>query len=266
MIEDTQIEKSASKERSNLRKGIYILPNLLTSASLFGGFYAIIASINGNFEWAAIIIVLCACLDGLDGRVARMTGTTSKFGMEYDSLADIVSFGLAPAVLMYTWALLPFGRYGLLAAFVFVVCGALRLARYNVQTSLEVSKNFNGLPITIAAAVVGTTIMFLYHIGHGEITKHVTTLVLVYSLSFLMVSNIKYYGFKELGLSERRPFMFLVGVILLLLMIAAEPEKMLFLIAIIYTVSGPLGIILSPKRRRLVWKSLRGLRGTEHHK
>ena len=253
---ENDIERSASEERRKIRKGIYILPNLLTSASLFGGFYAIIASIKGEYEFAAIIIVICACFDGLDGRVARMTGSTSKFGMEYDSLSDLVAFGAAPAILMHQWALSEFGRYGTLAAFIFLVCGALRLARYNVQTSMEVSKDFNGLPITIAASGVGTTIVFLYHTGHGDITKHITTLILVYTLSFLMVSNIKYYGFKEMGLSERKPFIFLVGVILLLLMVVAEPEKMLFLIAVVYIVSGPLGIILSSKRRKLAWISL----------
>ncbi|OGP12329.1 MAG: CDP-diacylglycerol--serine O-phosphatidyltransferase, partial [Deltaproteobacteria bacterium GWA2_54_12] len=130
---DNEIQQEENKNRKKFRKGVYLLPNLITSASLFGGFYAIIASLDGNFEHAAIAIIISGILDGLDGRVARLTGSSSKFGVEYDSLADVIAFGLAPGVLIFTWALRPFGRYGWLAAFLYVVCGALRLARFNVQ-------------------------------------------------------------------------------------------------------------------------------------
>ncbi|HLA51602.1 MAG TPA: CDP-diacylglycerol--serine O-phosphatidyltransferase, partial [Thermodesulfobacteriota bacterium] len=140
-------EIKIKQKGSGIKKGIYLLPNLITSASLFGGFYSIIASIDGHFQKAAIAIFISAILDGMDGRVARLTKSTSKFGVEYDSLADLVAFGLAPGILIFTWVLRPFGRYGWLAAFLYVVCGALRLARFNIQIDTLESKRFNGLPI-----------------------------------------------------------------------------------------------------------------------
>ena len=189
-------------EKKKIKKGVYLLPNLITSASLFGGFYAIIASLDGNFEYAAIAIIISGILDGLDGRIARLTGSSSKFGVEYDSLADLIAFGLAPGVLIFTWALRPFGRYGWLAAFLFVVCGALRLARFNVQITTIESKRFNGLPVPAAAALICSTVLMFFYIGRGEeMVRHVTVLVLVYALAFLMISNVHYYSFKELNLS-----------------------------------------------------------------
>ncbi|MCK4846760.1 MAG: CDP-diacylglycerol--serine O-phosphatidyltransferase [Deltaproteobacteria bacterium] len=221
-------------------KGVYLLPNLLTSASLFGGFYSIVAAFDGNFEFAAIAILISGVLDCLDGRIARLTGTTSKFGMEYDSLSDLVAFGLAPAVLVFTWALRPYGRYGWLAAFLFVVCGALRLARFNVQVSSVESKNFKGLPIPAAALLIATTVLFFYYVGGaGGTTKHLTILALVYVLAFLMVSNVRYYSFKELNLSKRRSFGLLVASVFLLVLIAAEPQLVLFILAFAYVLSGP---------------------------
>ena len=156
MIDD---EVNAENNRNRFKKGVYLLPNLITSASLFGGFYSIIASLDGDFEKAAIAIFISAILDGLDGRIARLTGSTSKFGVEYDSLADLIAFGLAPGVLIFTWGLRPFGRYGWLAAFLYVVCGALRLARFNVQITTIESKRFNGLPIPAAAVLVAMTVL-----------------------------------------------------------------------------------------------------------
>ncbi|MBI5598441.1 MAG: CDP-diacylglycerol--serine O-phosphatidyltransferase [Deltaproteobacteria bacterium] len=231
-----------------VRRGVYLLPNLLTSASLFGGFYSIVASLDGNFEAAAAAILISAVLDCLDGRIARMTGTTSKFGMEYDSLSDLVAFGLAPGLLIFTWALRPFGRYGWLAAFLYVVCGALRLARFNVQITTIESKRFNGLPVPAAAALVAATELLFHYFSHKEMTKHVTILIIVYLLAFLMVSNVKYYSFKELNLSRRMPFRLLVGMIFLLILIAAEPHLMLFLLAFAYVVSGPVMTLFDMRR------------------
>ncbi|NTW99850.1 MAG: CDP-diacylglycerol--serine O-phosphatidyltransferase [Geobacteraceae bacterium] len=148
-----------------MRKGIYILPNLFTTGSMFAGFYGMIAGINGDYRTAAICILVSAVFDGLDGKVARATGTTSKFGVEYDSLADLVAFGVAPGLIMYFWALKPFGRLGWLAAFLFVVCGALRLARFNVQVETVESKRFVGLPIPAAASMVASTVLFFQHMG-----------------------------------------------------------------------------------------------------
>ncbi|MBI5894437.1 MAG: CDP-diacylglycerol--serine O-phosphatidyltransferase [Deltaproteobacteria bacterium] len=244
------IEKQRPKPEG-IKKGIYILPNLMTSASLFGGFYSIIAAFDGSFDKAAIAILISAVLDGLDGRIARLTGTTSRFGVEYDSLADLIAFGLAPGILIFTWALRPFGRYGWLAAFLYVVCGALRLARFNIQISTIESRSFNGLPIPAAASLVASTVLVFFYFGYEEITKHVTILILVYLLAFFMVSNIKYYSFKELNLRQKMPFMLLVGLIFLLILIAAEPQIMLFLLTFGYVMSGPFTAIFFRKKLQI---------------
>lgn len=243
-------ESRRARARAVSKKGVYLLPNLLTSASLFGGFYSIVASLDNRFDIAAIAILISAILDGLDGRIARLTGTTSKFGAEYDSLSDLVAFGLAPGLLIFTWALRPFGRYGWLAAFLFVVCGALRLARYNVQSSGVEMKRFKGLPIPAAAALVASTVLLFYFMDGSIVAKHITVLVLVYMLAFLMVSNVKYYSFKELNLSQRMPFRLLVALILLLLLIAAEPPVMLFILTLGYVMSGPVATVIMLLRRR----------------
>ena len=249
-------EISEGNKKKGPKRGVYLLPNLITSASLFGGFYSIISAFDGNFEHAAIAILISAVLDGLDGKVARLTGSSSKFGVEYDSLADVIAFGLAPGVLIFTWALRPFGRYGWLAAFLYVVCGALRLARFNVQVTTVESKRFNGLPIPAAAALVATTVLMFFTIGRGEeMVKHITVLVLVYALAFLMVSNVKFYSFKELNLSQRMPFRLLVALVFLLIVIAAQPTLMLFLLTFGYVVSGPITTLLDRRKKMLEKKA-----------
>jgi len=250
MLDNEISEGDKGSRKKGPKRGVYLLPNLITSASLFGGFYSIISALDGNFEHAAIAILISAVLDGLDGRVARLTGTSSKFGVEYDSLADVIAFGLAPGVLIFTWALRPFGRYGWLAAFLYVVCGALRLARFNVQVTTVESKRFNGLPIPAAAALVATTVLMFFTIGRGEeMVKHVTVLVLVYALAFLMVSNVKFYSFKEMNLSQRMPFRLLVALVFLLIVIAAQPTIMLFLLTFGYVVSGPITTLLDRRKK-----------------
>lgn len=239
----------------SMRKGIYILPNLFTTGSLFAGFYGMVASLNGDFRTAAIWILVSSIFDGLDGKVARLTGTSSKFGVEYDSLADLVAFGVAPGLLMYAWALKPFGRPGWLAAFLFVVCGALRLARFNVQVNTVESKRFVGLPIPAAASMVSATVLLFYHLSLTSY-KRPAILALIYILAFLMVSNFRYYSFKDPELIKRQPFWFLVVAVLLLTIIAAEPVLMLFIIFICYTFSGPLGFLLTYPRRRRLEKAL----------
>jgi CDP-diacylglycerol--serine O-phosphatidyltransferase len=236
----------------SMRKGIYILPNLFTTGSLFAGFYSMVATMNGDYRTAAIWVLVSSIFDGLDGKVARLTGTASKFGVEYDSLADLVAFGVTPGLLMYSWALTPFGRLGWLAAFLFVVCGALRLARFNVQVTTVESKRFVGLPIPAAASMVSATVLLFYHFGWPSSYKKFAILVLIYALAFLMVSNVKYYSFKDPGIIKRQPFAFLVLAILLLIIIAAEPVKMLFLIFVCYIASGPVSFVINwPRRRRL---------------
>jgi CDP-diacylglycerol--serine O-phosphatidyltransferase len=236
----------------SMRKGIYILPNLFTTGSLFAGFYSMVATMNGDYKSAAIWVLVSSIFDGLDGKVARLTGTSSKFGVEYDSLADLVAFGVTPGLLMYSWALKPFGRLGWLASFLFVVCGALRLARFNVQVNTVESKRFVGLPIPAAASMVSATVLLFYHFGWPSSFKKLAILILIYCLAFLMVSNIKYYSFKDPELIKRQPFGFLVFAVILLIVIAAEPVLMLFVLFICYIMSGPIGFVMTlPRRRRL---------------
>ncbi|MCL2760673.1 MAG: CDP-diacylglycerol--serine O-phosphatidyltransferase [Desulfuromonadales bacterium] len=240
-----------------MKKGIYILPNLFTTGSLFAGFYGIVAGVNGNYRTAAIWILVSALFDGLDGKVARATGTMSKFGVEYDSLADLVAFGVAPGLLMYLWALRPFGRLGWLAAFLFVVCAALRLARFNVQVETVESKRFIGLPSPAAASMVSITILFFYHMGWDSSYRKLAILILIYCLAFLMVSNVKYYSFKDPGIIKRQPFGFLVLAVALLIIIAAEPTVMMFALLGCYIFSGPVTALISCPRRRRLGKAIR---------
>jgi CDP-diacylglycerol--serine O-phosphatidyltransferase len=235
-----------------MRKGIYILPNLFTAGSLFAGFYCMVSTLNGDFKTAAIWILVSSIFDGLDGKVARATGTTSKFGVEFDSLADLVSFGAAPGLLMYAWALRPFGRIGWLAAFLFVACAALRLARFNVQVDTVESKRFVGLPTPAAASMVSATVLFFYHFGWPSSYKKLAILLLIYFLALLMVSNVRYYSFKDPELIKRQPFAFLVLAVILLIVIASEPVIMLFTLFSGYIFSGPIGFVMTwPRRRRL---------------
>lgn len=242
----------ADMKKENMKRGIYILPNLVTAASLFAGFYSIVSSLNGNYSTAAIWIFISAVCDGLDGKVARMTGTTSKFGVEFDSLADLVAFGVTPALLMYAWALRPFGRLGWVAAFLFLVCGALRLARFNVQVDTVESKRFVGLPIPAAASMVASTVLLFYHFGWPSSFKKLAILGLIYLLAFLMVSNFRYYSFKDPAFIKRQPFGFLLLAVVLLIVIAAEPVVMTFAVLLLYVLSGPVDFIVTwPRRRRL---------------
>ncbi len=238
-------------KETNVKKGIYIIPNLLTSASLFGGFYAIVAAIDGKYYNSAVAILLSILLDGMDGRIARLTNSNSRFGVEYDSLADLVAFGVAPGILIFTWALRPYGRFGWLAAFLFVVCGALRLARFNIQINTVESRVFNGLPIPAAASLIATTVLLFSYLKQGGMTKHITILLVTYLLAFLMVSNIKYYSFKELNLSKRKPFNILVILIIVFIIVALEPHTMLFIISVSYVLSGPLQSFVNIKDNRL---------------
>jgi CDP-diacylglycerol---serine O-phosphatidyltransferase len=257
-LNDEKIDMTES-----MRKGIYILPNLFTTGSLFAGFYSMVSTMNGDFRTAAIWVLVSSIFDGLDGKVARLTGTSSKFGVEYDSLADLVAFGVTPGLLMYSWALKPFGRLGWLAAFLFVVCGALRLARFNVQVNTVESKRFVGLPIPAAASMVSATVLFFYHFGWPSSYKKVAILCLIYLLAFLMVSNFKYYSFKDPGLIKRQPFGFLVVAVVLLIVIAAEPVLMLFLLFLCYVFSGPIAFIITLPRRRRLEKAVQ--KGHEAH-
>lgn len=246
------MDQKPLEKTESIKKGIYILPNLFTTGSLFAGFYSIIATLNNDYKTAALWVFLALIFDGLDGKVARLTGTTSRFGMEYDSLADLVAFGVAPALLMYTWALKSFGRLGWLAAFLFVACGALRLARFNVQANTVEMTRFLGLPIPAAASMASSTVLLFCHFGWPSSYKRIAVICLIYLLGFLMVSSIRYYSFKDPELIKRQPFGFLVLAVVLMMVIASEPAITLFIVMLCYILSGPLTAIIGwPRRRRL---------------
>jgi len=220
--------------------GIYVLPNLMTTLNVFCGFYAVIAVINNKFTAGATAIIVAGIFDLLDGKIARFTKTTSRFGVEYDSLADVLSFGLAPALMMYLWALRPMGKIGWLAGFLFTACGALRLARFNTQTGTVSSDHFVGLPIPAAAGMSAATILACHYLGIRQPQNPVPVLIMLYFLSFLMVSTIPYNSFKSPELFHRINFNVLVGAILILVFVAALPQMALFLIGSVYVLSGPL--------------------------
>jgi CDP-diacylglycerol--serine O-phosphatidyltransferase len=230
------------------RRGVYILPNLLTTASLFCGFYSIVAALQQDFHRAALAVLAAFFFDGLDGRIARATRTTSQFGVEYDSLSDLVAFGVAPAVLAMSWALTSSGRLGWLAAFLYTACGALRLARFNVQLNKVPKGRFRGLPIPAAAGLVATLVLFSGEVGWEPAPPYAVMLVILYGLSFLMVSAVPYQSFKDMELVRQKPFQVLVASVLLLVVILMHPSITLFLVSLAYVLSGPAGLVLHLKK------------------
>ncbi|MCK5230169.1 MAG: CDP-diacylglycerol--serine O-phosphatidyltransferase [Desulfobulbaceae bacterium] len=233
-------DKSYFRKNSDSAKGkIYLLPQLLTTASLFSGFYSIVSAINGHFFHSAVAIIIAGIFDGMDGRVARMTRTTSHFGMEYDSLCDLVSFGVAPALLAYQWTLHPYGRYGWLAAFLYVATTALRLARFNSQASSGSGKTFVGLPCPAAAGMIATSVLFCLFLEIKGSVKDVAMLILVYILSYLMVSSYRYLSFKHPETTKAKTFQALVAMVLVIMVVATEPQITLFILGVIYVSSGP---------------------------
>jgi len=228
-----------------LRKGVYVLPNLFTTGGLFAGFYSVIASLHGEFQIASLCILLAQIFDILDGRIARLTRSTSRFGIEYDSLSDLVAFGVAPGILAYRWGLEPWQSWGWLAASLYVTCGALRLARFNVQYDNVEKRHFIGLPIPAAADVVASTVLLYYYFGgEGATHKHLLVLLVIYALGGLMVSNVKYFSFKEINLHKRQPFWLLVAAVFLLKLLIAEPQIMAFAGSTLFAVSGPMRAVI----------------------
>ena len=227
--------------KEKLRRGVYLIPSLFTAGNLMCGFFSIIATFRGDYISAALLILLANVFDGIDGYAARLTKTTSQFGVEFDSLADVVSFGVAPAVLVYLWALVPWETWGWLAACTYVVCGALRLSRFNVQ-SLGVSKShFVGLPIPAAAQMITSTVILYYFLdGEGSPSRHLTLLLVIYGLAVLMVSNIPYFSLKNNDVKRRHPIWMLVSGFILITLIIAQRQIMFFTIVLLYTLSGPL--------------------------
>ncbi|MDD3608193.1 MAG: CDP-diacylglycerol--serine O-phosphatidyltransferase [Halothiobacillaceae bacterium] len=239
------------------RRAIYLLPNLFTTAALFAGFYAIIAALSGRFEAAAVAVFVAMILDGLDGRVARLTNTQSEFGVQYDSLSDVISFGMAPALVMYQWSLVHLagefsfgGKLAWLAAFVYVAGAALRLARFNVQVHVVDKRFFIGLASPAAAALM----MGMVWMGVDENVPGrelmLLSLVVTLAAGLLMVSNFPYYSFKALDLRRSVPFIVVLALVLFFVIAASDPPKVLFGFFLLYALSGPLVGLLRWRRRR----------------
>lgn len=222
------------------RKGIYLLPNLLTLGALFAGFYAIIAGMNGNFNAAGWAILIAAVMDGLDGRVARMTNTQSAFGAQFDSLADMVSFGVAPALIVFSWALSSLGNAGWAASFIYMSCAALRLARFNVQLGTVDKRFFVGLQSPVAAGLVTFVVWVAakYEVQPGVGVAVVTALLTAFT-GLLMVSNYRYYSFKEIHFKGTVPYVVFLMTVVLLVVIAQRPHEVLLTMCLVYASSGP---------------------------
>jgi CDP-diacylglycerol--serine O-phosphatidyltransferase len=222
------------------KKGVYLIPSLFTAGNLMCGFFSMIATFRGDYVHAALLILLANVFDGVDGYVARLTRSTSQFGVEFDSLADVVAFGVAPAILVYFWALLPWGTWGWLAASTYVVCGALRLSRFNVQAQGLAKNYFVGLPIPAAAQMI-TSSVILYNFLDGDVApnRHLVFLLVIYGLAALMVSNIPYFSLKNNDMKKRHPDWMLVSGLILITLIIAQRQIMFFTIVLLYTLSGP---------------------------
>ena len=237
--------KFVQGRREAFRKGVYVLPNLITSASLFCGFFSLVQTIQGNYTVAAWAILLSAVFDAFDGTVARLTNTASDFGVEYDSLSDAVAFGVAPALLMFQWALTPFKGWGWAAAFVFAACAVLRLARFNVQVLPGGGKFFMGLPAPGAGGMVATTVLFYHYFGWAaEGSRSLVLLIESFVLGVLMVSNVPYLSSKKLGLAGRVPFWAIVPIPIAIAALLQEPEIGLFGILAAYVLHGPVLLLL----------------------
>ncbi len=247
------MDTSQKQPDNRRRRGIYLLPNLITTAALFAGFYGIVSATQDKFEHAAVAIFIAMILDGLDGRVARMTNTQTEFGAQYDSLADMASFGLAPALVMYEWSLssmadasYTLGKLGWLAAFLFVAAGALRLARFNTRASSTDKRYFQGLPSPAAAAVVVGFIWVCFDNGiRGEDVTIIALAIIVFS-GVMMVSNVSYYSFKDIDFRNKVPFMAMLVVVMIFVFAAINPPVTLFACFMLYALSGP---IISITRR-----------------
>jgi CDP-diacylglycerol--serine O-phosphatidyltransferase len=249
---DEHEEEVSENGRTVRRQGIYLLPNLFTTGALFAGFYAIIAAMRGDFESAAIAIFAALVLDGLDGRVARLTNTSSKFGAEYDSLSDMVSFGVAPALVMFSWALGELGKFGWSVAFIYVACAALRLARFNTQIDTADKNYFTGLASPAAASVVAGTVWVCNDLGlvgaDLPFVLSVVVGVLTATVGFLMVTNFQYYSFKGIDFHGRVPFVVMIAVVLVFGLITVDPPLILLAGFLTYAVSGPVMQVI--KRRK----------------
>jgi CDP-diacylglycerol---serine O-phosphatidyltransferase len=230
-------------------RGIYLLPNLFTTGSLFAGFYAVTAAIGGRYETAVVAIFVSMILDALDGRVARLTNTQSEFGAQYDSMADMMAFGVAPALVMYLFAFAGLGRLGLFAAFVHTAGAALRLARFNTQLTTADKRYFQGLPSPAAAALPAGFIWICIEHGYDMAVFKYVALIIIISSGLLMVSNFRYSSFKEIDLKGKVPFIVSIAAMLGIAFVMAQPQTMLFLLFLGYAISGPVVTLIMKKRK-----------------
>lgn len=254
LLVDEHEEEVSENGRTVRRQGIYLLPNLFTTGALFAGFYAVIAAMRGDFESAAIAIFAAGVLDGLDGRIARLTHTTSKFGAEYDSLADMVSFGVAPSLVMFSWALGDLGKFGWSAAFIYVACAALRLARFNTRIDTADKNYFTGLASPAAAAIIASTVWVCHDqgwVGAALPTEvSVIVAVLTAAVGFLMIANFPYYSFKGVDFRGRVPFVVIILVVLVFGLVTLDPPLIFLLAFLAYAVSGPVMQLRKWRQRR----------------
>ncbi len=239
---DEHFEEVHEGGKKVTHKGVFLLPNLLTTGALFSGFYAIIAAIQLQFEPAAIAMFAAMVLDGMDGRVARLTNTSSEFGVQYDSLSDLVSFGVAPSLLLFNWALVQLGKFGWAVSFAYIACAALRLARFNAQAKVTDKRFFIGLASPAAAALIASMVWVGHDAEPGKIFAYFTAVVAL-GVALLMVSNVRYQSFKGVDLKSRVPFVFILALVLLFTVITIDPPKVLLLMACLYAFSGPLQVL-----------------------
>lgn len=238
------------------KRGIYILPNLFTISALFAGFYAIIAAMRGHFSQAAFAIFIAMVLDSLDGRIARMTNSVSAFGGELDSLSDMVSFGIAPPLVMYTWILNGFGKIGWVAAFVYTVSVALRLARFNTQIGIADKRYFQGLPCPAPAGVMAGFVWTFTNLNLHDFTLGIIALVLTVFMGILMVSNIRFRSFKDFNIKDKSSFLTILIIVLALVLIAVNPPIVLFAAFLLYALSGPIITLWEVRKKRKLKKKL----------
>jgi CDP-diacylglycerol---serine O-phosphatidyltransferase len=236
--------------------GVYLLPNLFTTASLFAAFYSIVASLKAQYEVAAIAIFIGMIADGLDGRIARLTNTQTAFGAEYDSLSDMVTFGVAPSLLLYSWHLHDLGKIGWLVAFIYTAAVALRLARFNTQVATADKRYFQGLACPPSAAILSSFTWFCYQNQLDHFAISILAAVISIAASVLMVSNIRYYSFKEIDFKGKVPFLYLLLMIILFVAIASNPSLVLFTGFVAYALSGPVQTLFALRRKRKQRKSV----------
>ena len=242
-------------EKIKTKRGIYLLPSIITTFALFAGFYSIVASVNGDFTLSAISIMIAMLWDTLDGRIARLTNTQSAFGAEYDSLSDLVSFGLAPALLVYEWSLSDLGRIGWLAAFIYLACAALRLARFNTQVGATDKRYFQGLPSPASAGVIASMIWLKFwnfeYFDFGVVSlSYYIGIAITIMCGLLMVSNVRYFSFKEFDSTDKASFRFLLLTVLSFILLLYKPNIVLFTGFFLYMLSGPFITILGIYKRK----------------